>query len=77
MNEGNRILRDNYQATGLTPEEIVDMAGVLIEDEIRTSRYDIAHYPKFSEMKNYEKMEKTGSKLLLRLLSHLIKSQTS
>ncbi|XP_064120382.1 uncharacterized protein LOC135225033 [Macrobrachium nipponense] len=75
LNESNNILRQHYSNTGLTPEESVDMAGVLIEDEIRTTIYDKSQYPKFLEMSNYEKMEERVSQLLLRLLSHLIKDR--
>ena len=40
LDEANGILRDNYKATGLTAESIIDMAGMLIEDEIRSEKYD-------------------------------------
>lgn len=70
LDEASRILRDSYKATGLTAENIVDMAGTLIEDQMRSMRYDTSHYPKFSDLKSSDNMV---SPLLLRLLSHLIK----
>ncbi len=36
LDEGNNILRENYRATGLSAEDIVDMAGALIDDELRS-----------------------------------------
>ncbi|MES9880176.1 MAG: hypothetical protein ABW185_04765 [Sedimenticola sp.] len=75
LNESNKILRDHYKATGITPEEIVDMAGTLIDDEIRSSVNNVHHYPKFSEITDLDKMENNVSKLLLRLLGHLINSR--
>ena len=52
LDEANRILRNNYKATGRTPEDIVDMAATLIEDQIRSIIYDDSHFPKFSDLIN-------------------------
>ena len=74
LDKGNMILRENYKQPRLTPEEIIDMAGTLIDDEIRSAVTDTSHYPKCSEMTNHSKMENTVSTLLLRLLVHLVKT---
>ena len=74
LDEANRILRNNYKATGRTPEDIVDMAATLIEDQIRSIIYDDSHFPKFSDLSNCGNMVST---LLLRLLSQMIKSSKS
>ena len=73
LDKTNQILRDHYARSGLTPEIIIDMAGTLIEDEIRTSTtYDKNKFPKFSDMDNCSNMV---SPLLMQLLSKIIKSK--
>ena len=65
LDRANFLLRDSYKATGLAAENVLDMAGTLIDDEIRSMHFDASRYPKFSDL------DKAGyfvSPLLLWLL---------
>jgi hypothetical protein len=72
LDTGNQILRDNFASSGLTAENIIDWAAVLIEDEIRSTHYDLSHYPDFSQMNDPNLV----SPLLMRILKKMIKSET-
>ena len=47
LEEENRILRNNYKATGITQEDIIDMTGTLIDDKIKSIVHDDSHFPIF------------------------------
>lgn len=50
------------------------MAATRTEDQMRSIIYDTSHYPKFFDLISSDNLV---SELLLRLLSHLIKSSKS
>ena len=52
LDEENGILRNNYKATGVTPEDIIDMTGTLIDDKIKSIIHDDSHFPIFSDLEN-------------------------
>ena len=64
LDEGNSILREHYKFSGLTKEEVIDMAATLIADDIQSHVYDCTKYQKFSNMGNKELIPETLSQLI-------------
>ena len=50
LDASNQILRENLKKCTLTNEDIIDMAATLINDEIRSTIYDLTTYPKMINM---------------------------
>jgi len=72
LDVGNTLLRNSFLSSGISAEDVIDWAAVLIEDEIRSMQYDLTHYPDFTQMDESSFV----APLLMRLLSTLVKSKT-
>lgn len=73
LDAGNHILRQNHKDSGMSKNDIIDMAAVLINDDIRAHVYDCTKYPKFSEMDNKEIVPES----LYRLISGIVKRKAA
>ena len=69
----DRILGENYVASGLSKDSIVDMAATIIADEIKCKIYDTNVYPTLKDFSNDSLIPPS----LSRLLNHMIKSKSS
>ena len=52
LEASNRILRQSFKTSSFSDEDIVDRAATLINDEIRSTEYDLTRYPKTLNMTN-------------------------
>ena len=72
LDAGNSILRASYEDSGLSKERIVDMAAMIIEDDIRSVNYDVSKYPSFSDLENRDLIPQS----LHRLLDRIVKTKS-
>lgn len=72
LDSDNSILRASYLDSGLTKESIIDMAAMIIEDDIRSATYDMSKYPQFADLTKGD----TVPPSLKRLLEGIIKRKT-
>ena len=68
LDAGNSILRASYEDSGLSKESIVDMAAMIIEDDIRSANYDVS----FSDLENRDLIPQS----LQRLLDRIVKTKS-
>ena len=71
LDTSNHILREHCKNNSLTNERIIDMAATIINDEIRSTLYDLTKYPKFSNMGN----DALTPKSLKRLQDGIVKTK--
>ena len=71
LDASNHILREYCKNSSFTNESIIDMAATIINDEIRSTVYDLTKYPKFSDMGN----DTLTPKSLKRLLDGIVKTK--
>lgn len=71
LDAGNSILRSSYEDSGLSKESIIDMAAMIIEDEIRSADYEVSKYPRFSDLEHSDLIPSS----LKRLFHGLIKTK--
>ena len=71
LDASNHILREYCKNSSLTNESIIDMAATIINDEIRSTAYDLTKHPMFSDMGN----DTLTPKSLKRLLDGIVKTK--
>ena len=69
----NRILRSAHKSSGLSKDEVIDMAATIIKDDIRSKVYDVTNYLKCDDMANSELVPET----LSRFLAGVIKTKSN